>query len=515
MSPRDLPARPHLDHLRNEAKALHKAALAGDAHALARVRSAIGDRDPIRLTDAQRVIAREYGFANWARLRTHVQQLTDRQDPVAAFLAAVQSEDAGRASQVVLAHPEVARESLHVAAALGRYADVEHLLLQNPSLVHAKAGDPPATALLFLSFSPFHGESAERDASLLATARALLDAGADPNTKDGRYGVPALYGVTGMRSVIPLARLLLERGANPTDGESVFHAAERFHVEALELLLAAGADLNYVGDWGNTALYFLLRWHDLEREPDVAKGLAWLLAHGANPNIPSGKDRESALHVATRRGQSARVVRILLEHGADVRLRRADGASPWLLARRGGFDEIAAVLESAGAEAGELTPRDELLAACGRGDIELARRLAAAGLAGELGSEEAAVLPEAAADSRTGTALACLAAGFPVNATDALGATALHHAAIRGRIILVEALLEAGAEVEIRDPEHNATPLGWACFGADHIADPEGEYERCVRALLRAGAATHDNQRYVAHAGVRAALEEETSAQSS
>jgi hypothetical protein len=47
----------------------------------------------------------------------------------------------------------------------------------------------------------------------------LLDAGADPNTKDGRYGVPALYAVTGARSVLPLARMLLDAGANPTDGE--------------------------------------------------------------------------------------------------------------------------------------------------------------------------------------------------------------------------------------------------------------------------------------------------------
>jgi len=284
MPSRDLPARPHLDHLKNESKALHKAAQAGDRQALERVRSILG---PIRLTDVQRVVAREYGFSSWARLRTRVQQLSVDRDPVAAFLAAVQAEDGGRASEVLAAHPDIASESLHVAATLGGTADVERLVRQNPSLVDAKAGDPPATALLFLCFSPFHGESAERDASMLATARALLDAGADPNTQDGKYGVPALYGVTGMRSVIPLARLLLERGANPSDGESVFHAAERFHLEALELLLDAGADLNYVGDWGNTAIYFLLRWWDVEQHPSVSRGLEWLLAHGADPNVPS------------------------------------------------------------------------------------------------------------------------------------------------------------------------------------------------------------------------------------
>src|SRR6185369_5837669 len=132
--------------------------------------------------------------------------------------------------------------------------------------------DSPADPLLWLCYSPFHGESEARDAGLLATARLLLAAGADPNTRDARHGVPALYAVTGARSVLPIARLLLDAGANPTDGESVFHAAEHFHEDALELLLRAGVDLNYVGDWGNTAPYFLLLWWDVEKEPKIKLG---------------------------------------------------------------------------------------------------------------------------------------------------------------------------------------------------------------------------------------------------
>ena len=184
----------------------------------------------------------------------------------------------------------------------------------------------------------------------MATARVLLAAGADPNTRDVQYSVPALYAVTGMRSVLPIARLLLDAGANPTDGESIFHAAERFHEDALELLLHAGADLNFVGDWGNTALYFLLRNWDVSRETRVKLGLEWLLNHGADPNVVSAEERETALHVAVRRGQSREIIQLLLDHGADIHARRGDGATPWLLARRGGFDEIASLLESLGAE---------------------------------------------------------------------------------------------------------------------------------------------------------------------
>ena len=249
MSARELPARPHLDHLKREAKTLHKAWQADDPVALQRVRDAIGDTPERKLLFAQRVIAREYGFHTWAQLRSHVQASRSNDDGVEAFLSAVQEQNLERAREVLRVHPHIATTSLHVAAALGLDAAVARLVAANPGLVSERAGDPPADPLLFLCYSPFHGESEARDAGLLATARVLLAAGADPNTRDAQYSVPALYAVTGMRNVLPLARVLLDAGANPNDGESIFHAAERFHEDALELLLRAGADLNFVGDW--------------------------------------------------------------------------------------------------------------------------------------------------------------------------------------------------------------------------------------------------------------------------
>ncbi len=55
---RDLPARPNLEFLKNEAKAR-----------LADLRAA----DPrARLTDAQHTLAIEYGFASWPKLKAHV-----------------------------------------------------------------------------------------------------------------------------------------------------------------------------------------------------------------------------------------------------------------------------------------------------------------------------------------------------------------------------------------------------------------------------------------------------------
>src|SRR6185436_5072768 len=73
-----LPARPSLEQLRKQAKELLKAYHAGDAAAAVRFRACIRrlseSKQPAEaaLADAQFVLAREYGFENWAMLAHHV-----------------------------------------------------------------------------------------------------------------------------------------------------------------------------------------------------------------------------------------------------------------------------------------------------------------------------------------------------------------------------------------------------------------------------------------------------------
>jgi uncharacterized protein len=66
-----LPARPDLDQLRHQARELYRAALAGDADALRRVRRVSGN---VGLSAAQLAIAREYGFASWPQLKAEVER---------------------------------------------------------------------------------------------------------------------------------------------------------------------------------------------------------------------------------------------------------------------------------------------------------------------------------------------------------------------------------------------------------------------------------------------------------
>jgi hypothetical protein len=84
---RPLPARPSLEFERKEAKALHRLLRAGDAAAVVRARAqhpAIRASDPahIKLTDAQLVIAREYGFSSWPRLVRYFGDVERQRDAI-------------------------------------------------------------------------------------------------------------------------------------------------------------------------------------------------------------------------------------------------------------------------------------------------------------------------------------------------------------------------------------------------------------------------------------------------
>jgi Lon protease-like protein len=83
---RSLPAKPHLDHLKSQAKDLLDAHRRREPEAFTRIRASVpafaGMSDDalaqatFALHDAQSAIAREYGFVSWAELRAHVSAVT-------------------------------------------------------------------------------------------------------------------------------------------------------------------------------------------------------------------------------------------------------------------------------------------------------------------------------------------------------------------------------------------------------------------------------------------------------
>jgi hypothetical protein len=88
MPSKSLPSSPSLDHLKYQAKDLLNASKTGNPEAFSRIREfhpkfAGQSRADVQvarvsLSDAQLVIAREYGFESWPALKQHVESLAQR-----------------------------------------------------------------------------------------------------------------------------------------------------------------------------------------------------------------------------------------------------------------------------------------------------------------------------------------------------------------------------------------------------------------------------------------------------
>src|SRR5829696_5268471 len=78
--PRALPPNPSLEQLKHQAKDLLKASRDLNLQALLRIEQYLPNRAAAAtLADAQLVIAREYGFASWPKLKRHVESLVAQQ----------------------------------------------------------------------------------------------------------------------------------------------------------------------------------------------------------------------------------------------------------------------------------------------------------------------------------------------------------------------------------------------------------------------------------------------------
>jgi hypothetical protein len=218
-------------------------------------------------------------------------------------------------------------------------------------------------------------------------------------------------------------------------------------------------------------------------------GVEWLLAHGADADPVFAPNGETPLHVAARRWDVA-IVEALVERGADVSRRRADGRTPFAVATLSANGAVADWLRSHGAS-DELPLVDRLVAACGFGNRAAAEAMLAAHprLRDEITDAHYATLHRAAGQGDVAALALLLDAGFDPNRGDEeIGKTALHSAAMEGRPDAVRLLLARGASPDIRDREFNGHPLVWAAEGSRSHRDRARDYATVGRLLLDAGA---------------------------
>src|SRR5262245_10662440 len=210
-------------------------------------------------------------------------------DSVAEFLVAATvprdhshaSGDLVRAEAIRARQPAVATASIYTAAVLGDDAALARILAVDGEAATATGGPHGWDALTYLCFSRYLRLDAARSDAFVRAARLLLDAGASANTgwwepdhPPAPEWEPVLYGAAGIAHHPGLTQLLLERGAQPNDGEVVYHSPETGDNRALALLVETGRLTRE-----SLALMLIRKhdWHDLE-------GARYLLDHGADPN---------------------------------------------------------------------------------------------------------------------------------------------------------------------------------------------------------------------------------------
>ena len=482
-----LPRNPSLEQQKKRAKELLKAIRAGDPAALERFRRHLPDRQRPKLADAQFVIAREYDFESWARLK-------------ASF------ERPSKSSIDASLHQELAWAFEACDA-----ARVRELLEQNPA----------ARAAIDAPLFPFGATALGHAAGMNdpAMVDVLLDFGADPNRRSDWWagGWHVLHSATGA-----VADRLIQAGAVP----DACAAAHLDRIDLLRDLLARDpARVHERGGDGQTPLHFA-------RSRGVVD---LLLERGADADARDLDHRGTPAEWMLDRRQGAgrwELARHLVERGASAdvflaaalglvdRLRELIAADPSLLelrtgqgeyaerppssfhiytwtigqnlsplqvARQFGQDEALEVLRAAA------SPRLRLLDACARADADAARRILAEhpSLGDELPAADQRALPDAAWASDAPAVGLMLELGFDATTPGQDGGTVLHCAAWQGSAACVEVALRHPAVRESigrPDPTHGSTPLGWCCHGARHSGQPIGGHVVVARMLLDAGA---------------------------
>jgi len=307
-----LPDRPNLRHLRDQAKDL--------------VRSGAAPT----LADAQFLIAREYGFPSWPKLKEHVESL----EKAGQLNQAINANDLARVEELLTLNPEL-RQVLIDEVPLQRVAQPGRIPMMELLVRHGADANGLCWGWFPALFTPCENLEPE-------PLQWLLDHGADPNRGNPRSpgtaldyviqtyprdptrltacidillaaGAQTRYDVPGVLPILrgrhdELARLL---DANPLLVHRRYPELDRCGQSGGRLLTLCGATLLHVAaEYGFVDASRLL----LDRGADV-NARADIDASGVGGQTP-------IFHALTHfKGVNPEVVQLLIDRGADLSVR--------------------------------------------------------------------------------------------------------------------------------------------------------------------------------------------------
>jgi ankyrin repeat protein len=236
MSAKPLASRPDLSQYKKQAKDLLKAHKTSQADAVPRLMAHIGRLSvlstdavfaaKISLREAQHVIAREHGFADWSFFKNHIESLAMAKDTGSSSSSAKESET----RRAVYFRCVRANDVSQVRAILTSYPDLVHQRIADLSAEPWQAAEPAnRKSNTALHWTALH-YTAPAGQSYAPLAQVLIEYGADIDALgyNENKGVAPAVVLAAWEGELALLRILLEAGADPNlpaTAESALYAA--------------------------------------------------------------------------------------------------------------------------------------------------------------------------------------------------------------------------------------------------------------------------------------------------
>src|ERR1700733_13269677 len=466
---RELPEKPNLEYLKKQAKELLRANGQG------------------KLADAQHTLAKEYGFATWAKLKSHVEGLG--LTPAEALKAAVCDSDASRVGELLKKHPELRARINEPLPDYGFGAQALFAAVQRSDratidvLLHAGADIQKRTEWWAGGFGVLD-DCDPGMVEFLTERGAVLDA----------HSAARLRMMPKLRElVVADPGVVHARGG---DGQTPLHFAST--VEVAEFLLESGAEIDARDvDHESTPAQYMLRVDQKRHYPhDRQDGARYLVSRGCHTDILMAAALGDANLVRRHLDRDPGCIRMNVSEEWFPKQNPKAGGTIYIwtlgshrtahsVARDFGHEDVYQLLL-------QRTPEKlKLSLACELGDEAAFRAFLSKhpDAAKTLSETDQQKLPAAAQTNNTEAVWLMLEAGWPVDTPGEMGATALHWAGFHGNGEVARQILRFHPALELKSQEYAGTALSWALFGSGNGWHRDtGNYVETVQALLEAGA---------------------------